>query len=56
MLLTHAHPDHVGIAERARTEAAARVWIHQAGAQAARTGKAGKAEGKVTSYLLKAEF
>jgi len=57
VLLTHAHPDHVGIAERARTQAAARVWIHQADAEAARTGKAGgKADGKVTSYLLKAEF
>ena len=57
VLLTHAHPDHVGIAERARAEAAARVWIHQADAEAARTGNAGgKADGKVTSYLFKAEF
>jgi glyoxylase-like metal-dependent hydrolase (beta-lactamase superfamily II) len=57
VLLTHAHPDHVGFAERARTRARARVWIHQADAQAARTGKAGgKADGKVTSYLFRAEF
>ena len=27
VLLTHAHPDHTGFAEQARTEAAARVWI-----------------------------
>ena len=33
------------------------MWIHQADAEAARTGKAGaKNDGKVTSYLLKAEF
>jgi glyoxylase-like metal-dependent hydrolase (beta-lactamase superfamily II) len=36
VLLTHAHPDHVGIAERARTQAAAQVWIHQADAEAAK--------------------
>jgi glyoxylase-like metal-dependent hydrolase (beta-lactamase superfamily II) len=57
VLLTHAHPDHVGIAERARTEAAARVWIHQADAQAARTGKAGgKADGKVRPTCSWPEF
>ena len=57
VLLTHAHPDHVGIAERARAEAAARVWIHEADARAARTGKAGgKADGTVLSYLFRAEF
>ena len=42
---------------RARAEAGARVWIHRADEQAARTGKAaGKNDGKVTSYLLKAAF
>ena len=57
VLLTHAHPDHTGIAERTRREAQARVWIHEADAQAARTGKAaGKADGRITSYLLRAEF
>jgi len=39
VLLTHAHPDHTGFAERARTEAGAQVWIHRADEQAARTGK-----------------
>ena len=43
VLLTHAHPDHTGLAERARTEAGAQVWIHRADEQAARTGQTGKA-------------
>ena len=29
MLLTHAHSDHTGFAERARTTAGVPVWIHQ---------------------------
>ncbi len=56
VLLTHAHSDHTGFAERARTEAGARVWIHRADEESARTGKAGKHDGKVTSYLLRAAF
>jgi len=56
VLLTHAHPDHTGFAERARTEAGAQVWIHRADEQAARTGQTGKRDGKVTSYLLRAAF
>jgi len=56
VLLTHAHSDHTGFAERARKEAGAGVWIHRADEQAARTGKAGKNDGKITSYLLRAAF
>ncbi len=56
VLLTHAHSDHTGFAERARKEAGAGVWIHRADEQAARTGKAGKNDGKITSYLFKAAF
>ena len=56
VLLTHAHSDHTGFAERARKEAGAGVWIHRADEPAARTGKAGKNDGKITSYLLKAAF
>ena len=57
VLLTHAHPDHTGFAERARTQARARVWIHQADSEAARTGQvAGSNDGKITSYLLRAAF
>lgn len=56
VLLTHAHPDHTGIAEKARTDAGAQVWIHSADAEAARTGKTGKNDGSIASYLLRAEF
>ena len=52
-----AHPDHAGFAERARTDAGAQVWIHQADAEAARTGKPGwKNEGSTFSYLLRNAF
>jgi glyoxylase-like metal-dependent hydrolase (beta-lactamase superfamily II) len=30
VLLTHAHSDHTGFAERARAESGARVWTHRA--------------------------
>ncbi len=57
VLLTHAHSDHVGVAERARTQADARVWIHADDVEGARTGKViGGRDGKATSYLLRAEF
>ena len=55
VLLTHAHPDHTGFAEQARTQAAARVWIHQADAEAARTGTTGKKDGSLLRYLLKSQ-
>ncbi|MGW5877350.1 MBL fold metallo-hydrolase [Nocardiopsis terrae] len=32
VVLTHAHPDHTGLAERARDKAGARVWVHEADA------------------------
>ena len=53
VLLTHAHSDHTGFAERARTEAHAVVWIHAADAESARTGKVMKNEGGVGRYLLR---
>jgi glyoxylase-like metal-dependent hydrolase (beta-lactamase superfamily II) len=56
VLLTHAHADHIGTAERARTTAGARVLIHQADAAMATTGKATKTDGRVRSYLLRTEF
>ena len=56
ILLTHAHADHTGFAERARTEAASTVWIHRRDADVARSGKVGKSEGRLTSYLLHGEF
>jgi glyoxylase-like metal-dependent hydrolase (beta-lactamase superfamily II) len=56
VLLTHAHADHIGTAERARTTAHARVWIHQGDKAMATSGKATKTDGRVRSYLLRSEF
>ena len=56
VLLTHAHADHIGTAERARATAGAGVWVHQADEAMARSGKATKTDGKVRTYLLRAEF
>src|SRR3954464_2824027 len=39
VVLTHAHGDHVGLAERVRTEAGPPVHVHADDAQMARTGK-----------------
>ena len=50
VVLTHAHPDHVGLAERLRTEAQARVFVHEADAQMARTAKAPAPTG-IVRYL-----
>jgi glyoxylase-like metal-dependent hydrolase (beta-lactamase superfamily II) len=52
VLLTHAHSDHMGMAERARTEAGATVWVHQLDADVAKGGKPPKNDGKATAYLL----
>jgi glyoxylase-like metal-dependent hydrolase (beta-lactamase superfamily II) len=51
VLLTHAHSDHTGFAEQARTDAGAVVRIHTADETAARTGKVGKNEGGTSGYL-----
>jgi glyoxylase-like metal-dependent hydrolase (beta-lactamase superfamily II) len=32
VLITHGHPDHIGLAERIRAEAGAAVWVHPADA------------------------
>ncbi|HEY7280726.1 MAG TPA: MBL fold metallo-hydrolase [Actinomycetota bacterium] len=56
VLLSHAHPDHTGFAERARAEAGATVSVHEADAAAARTGKTGKNDGSVSKYLFRVEF
>lgn len=55
VVLTHAHSDHVGFAERARTEAEADVHVHRSDAEAARTGATGKAEAGYGRYLLRWE-
>jgi glyoxylase-like metal-dependent hydrolase (beta-lactamase superfamily II) len=56
VLITHAHSDHTGFAERARTSTNAPVWIHQADAAVATGAKPGKNDGKASAYLLRVEF
>jgi glyoxylase-like metal-dependent hydrolase (beta-lactamase superfamily II) len=50
LLLTHAHPDHVGIAEAVRREGVP-VHIHEADAEQARTAKQHKREGGMLPYF-----
>jgi glyoxylase-like metal-dependent hydrolase (beta-lactamase superfamily II) len=57
VLLTHAHADHTGFAEQARTAAGASVWVHRSDEEMATTGKAASAnDGKIVSYLLKSQL
>jgi glyoxylase-like metal-dependent hydrolase (beta-lactamase superfamily II) len=56
VLLTHAHSDHIGFAERARTTAGARVFVHRSDLDVAKGEKPGKNDAKLTPYLVKAEF
>jgi glyoxylase-like metal-dependent hydrolase (beta-lactamase superfamily II) len=56
VLLTHAHSDHTGFAERARATASVPVWIHQADEALAKGAKPGKNDGKASAYLLRVEF
>jgi glyoxylase-like metal-dependent hydrolase (beta-lactamase superfamily II) len=56
VLITHAHSDHTGFAERARTTAEVPVWIHQADAAVAKGAKPGRNDGKARSYLLRVEL
>jgi len=55
VLLTHAHSDHTGFADRARSDAHAVVWIHRADVEVATTGKVRKNEAGVGRYLLRLE-
>jgi glyoxylase-like metal-dependent hydrolase (beta-lactamase superfamily II) len=50
VLLTHAHPDHVGVAEMVRA-AGATVHIHEGDADMARTAKGPKRERSLLPYL-----
>ena len=56
VLLTHAHTDHTGFAERARAGTGARVWVHEDDVAMARTGKVGPRDGKTRAYLLRGAF
>lgn len=56
VLLTHAHSDHTGFAQRARTEAATTIWIHADDEHMARTGEPpGKNQAGTARYLLRPE-
>src|SRR5260370_15095422 len=54
--LTHAHPDHTGMAAQARTTANTKVWVHASDTGAATTGKADALQRKFASYMLPPEF
>lgn len=56
VLLTHAHADHTGVAERTRTEAGARVLIHKADEHSASTGEVAKPDGGMGRYLFKVQM
>jgi glyoxylase-like metal-dependent hydrolase (beta-lactamase superfamily II) len=51
VVLTHPHPDHIGLAEWIRREAGARVLLPEPDAEMARTGKPDKKEGSMLRYL-----
>lgn len=51
VVVTHAHPERLGLAERLRTEAQATVHVHDADAQIARTAATAQTEGGVLPYL-----
>jgi glyoxylase-like metal-dependent hydrolase (beta-lactamase superfamily II) len=55
VLLTHAHSDHTGFAERARSEANKRVYIHTADGERARGAKPPKNQAGLGRYLLRPE-
>jgi glyoxylase-like metal-dependent hydrolase (beta-lactamase superfamily II) len=51
VVLTHGHGDHVGVAERVRTESPAPVLIHPGDEEMARTGKPQPREGSLRPYF-----
>lgn len=55
VVITHAHADHTGFAERARTDAGAVVRVHEADVPVARGARPPRNERGVARYLLRAE-
>ena len=55
VVLTHAHSDHTGFAEKARTDANAAVWIHGADEQRAKGAKPAKNSAGLGKYLVRIE-
>ena len=50
-MLTHAHPDHMGIAERVHVEGGARVLVHEDDAHYATSGEPIPSERRPAEYL-----
>ena len=55
VVLTHAHSDHTGFAERARSEVGAAVRVHAADVERATSGTTPKNEAGYGRYLLRLE-
>jgi glyoxylase-like metal-dependent hydrolase (beta-lactamase superfamily II) len=55
VLLTHAHSDHTGFAEHARTQTHAPVWVHRDDVAAAKGGPLARHEAGLGGYLRHAE-
>jgi glyoxylase-like metal-dependent hydrolase (beta-lactamase superfamily II) len=55
VLVTHAHGDHTGFAERARAEAEATVRVHESDAAVAMGAKLPRTEGGFTKHLVRGE-
>ena len=55
VVLTHAHSDHTGFAERARADAGATVWINGADEAVAKGAKPPKNTAGLGRYLLRVE-
>jgi glyoxylase-like metal-dependent hydrolase (beta-lactamase superfamily II) len=51
VVLTHCHSDHVGFAERLRSESGTPVWVPEGDQEMVRTGKNQKPERSVLPYL-----
>ena len=56
VLLTHAHSDHTGLAERVRATASEPDRIHQADDAQPKRAKPGNNDGRASAYLLRVEF
>src|SRR5215831_6174741 len=55
ILLTHAHSDHTGFAERARSEHGAAVFVHALDEPVARGGEPPRNDGGYAKYLVHIE-
>src|SRR3954469_9777033 len=56
VILTHAHPDHVGMAESVRRDAGAPVYVHENDAEQERTLKQHKREASLAPFLWRPSF